>query len=321
MSQSLLHTGQAPFAFHGFVPASSGDTQSWPCSMNCQMQPSHIQHLHAQTGNDLHNWQAAYYGQMVPTSSPTVYAYTDNIGWQASSNGGIQQPSTQKSVLQDMPAEEEDSDDEGRDACEDIAGLVKYLDNLDKTAVRITEVAHVVNKWRLHGIVVPMKHHGVIFRTSAMEYLRAHLVQDGIAWKVYTERPRLPDTTCYSKTYETDSTIGALREFCRDTKPWSWPSNDCEKWAHGALRVVGVKGHFYCSVGMPHRSPRMRDLYRMWKRRQHGNRQDSQHQERKDDHVSQNQRCYPDNTKVSHEAEIDARTYSRIPAGSLFVKA
>lgn len=167
---------------------------------------------------------------------------------------------------------EDDDDDEGRDACEDLRGLLAYFEDLERAGDRIVEATHVVNKWILHGVVVPMKHHGVIFRTRSDSYLRAHLVRDGLAWKVYDSKPGLPDTTCHCKSYEVNSSPAALKKYCRETKPWSWPSNDCAKWARGALQAAGVDEHIYRSMpSPPHmpRGPRKSDVQKIWARVRH----------------------------------------------------
>jgi hypothetical protein len=143
---------------------------------------------------------------------------------------------------------DEDSDDEGRTACENLAGLLQYLDGLQSRRARITEVTHVVNNWIIDGVVLPMKHHGVVFKVGASSFLRTHLVQEGLAWKVYDAFPTLPETTCYVKTYHVNKSVAALRQYCTETEEWSWPSNDCEYWAHGAILNAGVEDPLYESA-------------------------------------------------------------------------
>jgi len=158
------------------------------------------------------------------------------------------------------------SDDEGRDACSNIAGLLVHLDIMEQKGQLITEVTHVVNKWMIHGVTLPMKHHGLMLRMGYSHYLRCHLVREGLAWKAYDSAPELPPTACYAKTYSTCVNTEVLRQYCKETRPWSWPANDCEAWAHGALRTLGVKEEPYQSLQVPQLPiPSADQVNRMWR--------------------------------------------------------
>eukprot|EP00930_Biecheleria_cincta_P033400 TRINITY_DN23134_c0_g1_i1.p1 TRINITY_DN23134_c0_g1~~TRINITY_DN23134_c0_g1_i1.p1 ORF type:complete len:281 (-),score=42.40 TRINITY_DN23134_c0_g1_i1:454-1296(-) len=158
------------------------------------------------------------------------------------------------------------SDDEGREACSNIAGLLLHLGIMEQKGQLITEVTHVVNKWMIHGVTLPMKHHGLILRMGYSHYLRLHLVREGLAWKAYDSAPELPQTACYAKTYTTCVNAEVLRQYCKETKPWSWPANDCEAWAHGALNALGVKEELYKSLQVPQLPiPSADQVNQMWR--------------------------------------------------------
>jgi len=138
-------------------------------------------------------------------------------------------------------AVDDDSDDEGRTACDNLVGLLQYLDELQSRKARIIQVTHVVNRWIIDGVVLPMKHHGLVFKVGPSTYLRTHLVREGLAWKVYDAFPPLPETTCQSETYKVNSSVAPLRKYCAETEEWSWPNNDCDAWARGAMQAVGAE--------------------------------------------------------------------------------
>merc|ERR1712032_196946 len=104
----------------------------------------------------------------------------------------------------------------------------------------------------------PMEHHGVVLKTAGMGYLQAHLTRDGLTWKVHDWLPKLPEETCYVRSYQANGRPLDLLRYCQQTQPFSYPDNDCEVWAHGALRTVGVREELYTSGLHPLRSSRDR---------------------------------------------------------------
>ena len=169
--------------------------------------------------------------------------------------------------MQPPNAVDSDSDDEGRDACSNVAGLLLYLDTLLQNQVYIVEVTHVVCKWVINDVTLPLKHHGLILKQSDHKFLRAHFVREGIAWKAYESCPSYPDSVCYVKAYPVSAKPDAFRHHCEETKKWSWPNNDCEKWSHAALRSLGVSEKLYSSSLVPHPDlPGKQALNKMWRR-------------------------------------------------------
>jgi len=191
-----------------------------------------------------------------------------------------------------------------------------------------------------------MKHHGVIFKASDGTYLRSHLVREGLAWKVYNVKPGLPDTTCHNVSYEVRANPAALKKYCQDTKPWSWPSNDCAKWARGALQAVGVQKLEYSSVPTPSRMPRFhprkKDVQKLWARvtRQargrHGPKaiegelesrtwspERPQRAEKQNLPMTPVKKSQGDHTNLQAQPTLltDLRQYSRVPVNTLFAKA
>mmetsp|Transcript_70565 Transcript_70565/g.132033 ORF Transcript_70565/g.132033 Transcript_70565/m.132033 type:complete len:382 (+) Transcript_70565:22-1167(+) len=125
----------------------------------------------------------------------------------------------------------------------DRPGLLSFLDSMMQSGVKVVEATHVVNKWWINNLTLPIKHHGLVLKTTKDPYLRIHLTRRGLAWKVTYGKPSLPATVCYTKRHETHQTsagVGAFRKYCAETQPWSWPGNDCKQWVIGALEVLGV---------------------------------------------------------------------------------
>lgn len=261
MSQSSLLATRAPLPFHGLAPQARPSLQARSnlqasltqrCPSSATLLSGYVQPLapNPHTAPVVASGRSAeepFVIQPQEPAEPFVFQPQEPFVFQPAKEAAEKADGVDDEEPEDEGSEvdDEDSDDEGREACENLAGLVRHLDLLESDHVRIIEVTHVVNKWHMYGVVG--KHHGLIFKTSTMGYIRAHLVQDGLAWKVYESCPACPDTTCYTKTYTVDASASALRSYCQNAKPWSWPSNDCEKWAHGALKVVGVQERPYHS--------------------------------------------------------------------------
>lgn len=169
-------------------------------------------------------------------------------------------------MFSDSDSDSSSDDDEGRDACSNITGLLMHLEVMEQKGQLITEVTHVVNNWNINGVRLPMKHHGLMLRVGYSHYLRLHLVREGLAWKAYDSAPELPQTACYAKTYSTCVNAKVIRQYCKETKPWSWPANDCEAWAHGALKTLGVEDDLYSSLQVPQLPiPSADEVNQMWR--------------------------------------------------------
>eukprot|EP00440_Ansanella_granifera_P005136 gb/GFBE01005572.1/.p1 GENE.gb/GFBE01005572.1/~~gb/GFBE01005572.1/.p1 ORF type:complete len:512 (+),score=52.42 gb/GFBE01005572.1/:1-1536(+) len=136
----------------------------------------------------------------------------------------------------------------------DLNGLVRYLDGILKDGLRITQAVYCVNAWKLYGFI-PLKHHGFILYTEGPGsdgystptgvtkdfYLTLDFSTRGILWDTFDTFPDVPDGTLFTKTYQIDLDPAALRDYCKDTKPFAWPENDCKKWARGVLQLMGIQ--------------------------------------------------------------------------------
>ncbi|CAE7353559.1 QSOX2 [Symbiodinium natans] len=152
-----------------------------------------------------------------------------------------------QSTSRPAPSERQGSDAE--DAPEfsipstDLDGLLRYLYGLCQRGLRITEATYCVNSWNLYGLI-PLKHHGFILFTKGCRldsYLTLDFSSRGILWDTFDTYPDVPEGTFFAKTYNISLDPLALREYCKDTEPFSWPHNDCKKWAKGMLRLMGIK--------------------------------------------------------------------------------
>jgi len=127
----------------------------------------------------------------------------------------------------------------------DIDGLLGYCDALKREGMWLTEATYIVNDFRWWGI--PMKHHGFVLRAQGgsgvlCEYISLDFSRRGILWDTYDEYPELPDDTRFAKTYKISTDPMLLKSYCENTKPFSWPSNDCANWAHGLLKLLRING-------------------------------------------------------------------------------
>lgn len=135
-------------------------------------------------------------------------------------------------------AEAED-DNEYSEPSADRQGLLDYLDSLDRDGLRIREVSYVVNGWTLGGLL-PLKHHGFILKIEENVYLTLDFSRRGILWDTFDCFPDLPDGTFFLKKYAVDVEPWKIRNYCEETKPFSWPNNDCAHWAKGVMRVMMI---------------------------------------------------------------------------------
>jgi len=135
-------------------------------------------------------------------------------------------------------------EDEARN---DMEGLVQLMTQLREEGVRLREVTYVINRWSLGGII-PMTHHGFIFRTSRggsnsetlPEFFTLDFGRKGIVWDVMDESPDLPDNTFYTKLYNIDMDTFPVQKYCQETPPFNYPFYDCESWAKGMLAALNL---------------------------------------------------------------------------------
>lgn len=131
----------------------------------------------------------------------------------------------------------EEPEDEARN---DIEGLVQFFTDLRQKGVRVRTVTYVINRWSLGGII-PMTHHGFIFKTSRQDdYFTLDFGRKGIVWDVMDCEPECPDDTLYTKVYKVDMDTYPLQKYCEDTPPFNFPFYDCETWAKGLLAILSI---------------------------------------------------------------------------------
>jgi len=121
-----------------------------------------------------------------------------------------------------------------------MEGLVQLLTQYRHQNARLREVTYVINRWALGGLI-PMTHHGFIFKTSANMYFTLDFGRKGIVWDVMDELPELPDNTTYTKIYKVDMDTRAVQTYCEETPPFNFPFYDCETWAKGMLAALNVE--------------------------------------------------------------------------------
>lgn len=129
--------------------------------------------------------------------------------------------------------------EEEEEARNDLEGLVQFLTELRQRGARLSAVTYVINKWSLGGII-PMTHHGFIFKTSRGDFFTLDFGRKGIVWDVMDECPEVPDNTVHEKTYEIDFDTRGIQKYCEDTPPFNFPFYDCETWAKGMLALLAV---------------------------------------------------------------------------------
>jgi len=138
------------------------------------------------------------------------------------------------------PAENGEVPPENGEENNDLEGLVKFLEELANDSSRLIQVTYVVNRWALGGII-PMTHHGFVFKTSCGDYFSLDFSRKGIVWDVYGEEPPdLPDNTICTQSFNINADPLKVKRYCEDTKPFSWLRNDCDTWSQGLMPVVGI---------------------------------------------------------------------------------
>lgn len=122
----------------------------------------------------------------------------------------------------------------------DREGLLAFLDTLAEENIRVTSVTYCVNYWKMYG-VIPLKHHGFVLSCGRLGFLSLDFTTKGILWDVDEEFPELADNTFHAKSYTIDVDPMSLKQYCQNTEPFHWYSNDCATWADGLLKVLGVR--------------------------------------------------------------------------------
>jgi len=157
-----------------------------------------------------------------------------------------------------------------------LPDLLAYLDRAGRCGKRIVETTYCVNTWKLYGFI-PLKHHGFILRFEAArpdpqpryneedeEYLTLDFSTKGILWDTFEVYPDVPEGTIYTKQYSTSLDPMVLRRYCKNTKQFSWPDNDCKNWAKGVLALMGVADDPYTDASamdkLTRGDVRMRDI-------------------------------------------------------------
>jgi len=121
----------------------------------------------------------------------------------------------------------------------DLDGLVEYLEDMTSLGKRFTEATYVVNSWTFGG-VIPLWHHGFVLLAEDHGFLTLDFSRRGILWDTFDTFPDLPDNTVLVKTYIVDVNPWRIRTYCEETKPFSWHSNDCQRWARGVMQVMNI---------------------------------------------------------------------------------
>mmetsp|Transcript_91841 Transcript_91841/g.163465 ORF Transcript_91841/g.163465 Transcript_91841/m.163465 type:complete len:209 (+) Transcript_91841:64-690(+) len=122
----------------------------------------------------------------------------------------------------------------------DLPGLLSFLENLSAQGARLVEAQHIVNRWVLGGFI-PMTHHGFVFKASNMQHFSLDFSRKGIVWDTFGDQyPELPEGTLSSTVYRFNVDPCVVQNYCRDTKPFQWFSNDCDTWSKGLFQAIGV---------------------------------------------------------------------------------
>eukprot|EP00930_Biecheleria_cincta_P065788 TRINITY_DN5169_c0_g1_i1.p1 TRINITY_DN5169_c0_g1~~TRINITY_DN5169_c0_g1_i1.p1 ORF type:complete len:477 (-),score=52.21 TRINITY_DN5169_c0_g1_i1:438-1868(-) len=174
------------------------------------------------------------------------------------------------------PAEAPDEMPEYSEPSSNLQDLLAYLDAAGRKGKMITQVTYCVNSWKLYGFI-PLKHHGFILRFESAgqsepswhgneddPYLTLDFSTRGILWDTFDTYPDVPEGTFFTKQFRVNFDPMALKRYCKNTKPFAWPDNDCKNWATGLLMLMGVDEESYAENGDMERSSRgdvrMRDV-------------------------------------------------------------
>merc|ERR1711924_45057 len=96
------------------------------------------------------------------------------------------------------------------------------------------------NWWSHKGYWMPLKHHGVILKSSAnpAKFLTLDYGRDHITWEVTDGMPGFPLWTCDLKAYRIDLDIDDLMTYCRDSPEFHWYNHDCNVWTEKLMKEV-----------------------------------------------------------------------------------
>jgi len=138
----------------------------------------------------------------------------------------------------------EGKQDEYSEPSDDLDKLLAYLEALTRDALLFNEVTYIVNDFTYWGI--PMKHHGFVLqamdpRNGSPEFLTLDFTRRGILWDTFDEYPDCPEGTVYTSRHNINTNPKQIRDYCKESQPFSWPNNDCAAWSRGMLKVMRVK--------------------------------------------------------------------------------
>jgi len=132
---------------------------------------------------------------------------------------------------------------EGMSGNTDLNNLLSMLEDLTQSGVWLTEVQHIINSWTLAGFI-PMKHHGLVIRTSASTCFSLDFGRKGIVWDVFPMEPLLPEGTTFEQRFPIHraySDPARVEQYCSQNEEFSFFGNDCEKFAEGLLQEMGCR--------------------------------------------------------------------------------
>lgn len=121
----------------------------------------------------------------------------------------------------------------------DLGGLIQFLDRLERAGVQVSRVVHCVNDWTIGG-VIPLQHHGLVLTLEDQGYLALDFGRNGISWMVCQVCPGFPEGTCWVRSYDVQVDPYVIRDYCAETTPFQWMSNDCKTWSRGMIEEMGI---------------------------------------------------------------------------------
>lgn len=121
----------------------------------------------------------------------------------------------------------------------DVGKLVEYLESLEEQEQKIVEIVYIVNNWKFGGIL-PMQHHGFIFKVTEDEFFTVDFGQKGICWMRSSVSPEYPDGTVWVKGYDVSVEPDVIRAYIQDSGSFMWGINDCKVWSVGLMREMEV---------------------------------------------------------------------------------
>lgn len=126
-----------------------------------------------------------------------------------------------------------------REECIDLDRLIQFLDHLEEAGVQVSQVVHCVNNWTVGG-VIPLQHHGLVLTIEDQGYLTLDFGRNGISWMVCQMCPGLPEGTCWVRSFDVQVDPHVIRDYCAETMPFQWISNDCKTWSKGMIEELGI---------------------------------------------------------------------------------